>query len=62
MMNMKETKLPTPAVTTEENTVAEPSHKTTLGDISSPVREVSTSILTTTEMHSIDPITIELKT
>jgi hypothetical protein len=62
MMKMQETKLLTPAVTTEGNTVTEPSHEITLGDISSPMREVSTSAPNTPEMHSIDPITIELKT
>ena len=61
VIKMKGTELPTPVVITEENTVAEPLHETTLGDISSPVREVLTSIPTTPETHNIDPTSVELK-
>ena len=62
MKKMKGTELPTPTVTTEGNTGAEPSHETTLGDILSPMREVSDPIPTTPETCNIDPATVEPKT
>jgi len=59
---MKEPEPPTPAVTTEGSIVGEPPHETTPGDTPSPVREVSTPMSTTPEMHTIDPITAEPET